>query len=102
MWIKEEALVDSGAIDCVADSETLPHLEVESTPESRRGASWACAGGKEIAKKGPDKPVMKDRKRQPEEKRGQGGQSRPNIGMCEQTPRCGARVVCDEVDPKDR
>ena len=36
-----------------------------------------------LQKKGPHKLVMKDRKRQPEEKRVQGGQSRTNIGMCE-------------------
>ena len=30
----------------------MPHLKVEETPESRRGETWTCAGGKEIKKEG--------------------------------------------------
>ena len=51
-WIKEEAAVDSGAVDCVASRDRFPHLEVMDTPESIRGESWTCAGGKQLAKEG--------------------------------------------------
>jgi hypothetical protein len=51
-WHKEEAVVDSGAIDCVTSRKRFPHLRVQSTPESERGESWTCAGGKKIAKEG--------------------------------------------------
>ena len=52
MWHKEEAVVDSGAIDCVTSRRRFPHLKVQATPESERGESWTCAGGKKIAKEG--------------------------------------------------
>ena len=51
-WIKEEAVVDSGAVECVTSRNRVPHLKVEETPESRRGETWTCAGGKEIKKEG--------------------------------------------------
>jgi hypothetical protein len=51
-WVKEEAAVDSGAADCVANRDRFPHLEVFETPESMRGEHWTCAGGKEIKKEG--------------------------------------------------
>jgi hypothetical protein len=51
-WVREEAVVDSGAVDCAMTRETMLHLEVEPTPESRRGETWSCAGGKPIAKAG--------------------------------------------------
>ena len=35
--IKEEAVVDSGAVECVTSRMRVPHLKVEETPESRRG-----------------------------------------------------------------
>ena len=35
--IREEAVVDSGAVECVTVKKRLPHLRVEETPESRRG-----------------------------------------------------------------
>ena len=44
-WIKEEAVVDS-AVECVTSRKRVPHLKVEETPESRRGETWTCAGGK--------------------------------------------------------
>ena len=36
-WLKEEAVVDSGIVDCVTSRERVPPLKVEETPESRRG-----------------------------------------------------------------
>ena len=51
-WVKEEAAVDSGAIDCVANADRFPHLKVMETAESRRGDCWTCAGGKSIKKEG--------------------------------------------------
>ena len=36
-WIKEEAVVDSGAVECVTSKKTMPHERLEETPESRRG-----------------------------------------------------------------
>ena len=30
----------------------MPDIRVEETPESRRGETWTCAGGKEIKKEG--------------------------------------------------
>ena len=44
-WIKEEAVVDSGAVECVKSRNRVPHFKVEETPESRRGETWTCAGG---------------------------------------------------------
>ena len=51
-WVKEEAVVDSGAIDCVTNRKRFPHLKVQETAESRRGDTWSCAGGKSIKKEG--------------------------------------------------
>jgi len=51
-WKKEEAAVDSGAVDCVASKKRFPHLQITPTPESSRGEAWTCAGGKKIAKEG--------------------------------------------------
>ena len=42
-WIKEEAVVDSGAVECVTSRKRVPHLNVEETPESRRGEKWTRA-----------------------------------------------------------
>ena len=39
-WVRWEAVVYSGAVECE------PHLRVEETPESRRGEMWTRAGGK--------------------------------------------------------
>ena len=36
-WIREEAVVDSGAAECVTSKKRIPHLRGEETPESRRG-----------------------------------------------------------------
>ena len=47
-WIKGEAVVDSVAVDCATSRKRVPRLKVEETPESRRGETWTCAGGKEI------------------------------------------------------
>ena len=52
VWAREEAVVDSGAVECVASRRRVPRLQVEETPESRRGETWACAGGKDIKKEG--------------------------------------------------
>ena len=51
-WRKEEAAVDSGSVDCVTSRDRFPHLQVKETPESTRGDSWTCAGGKKITKEG--------------------------------------------------
>jgi len=51
-WVKEEAAVDSGAVDCVANRDRFPHLEVFDTPESLRGEHWTSAGGNHIKKEG--------------------------------------------------
>jgi hypothetical protein len=51
-WVKEEAAVDSGAVDCVANRDRFPHLEVFDTPESIRGEHWTSAGGNHIKKEG--------------------------------------------------
>ena len=51
-WIKEEAVVGRGAADCVTSRKRVPHLKVEETPESWRGATWTCGGGHEIKKEG--------------------------------------------------
>ena len=45
-------MVDSGAVECVTSRKRVPHLKVEETPESRRGETLTCAGGKEIKKEG--------------------------------------------------
>ena len=42
-WIKEEAVVDSGTVECVTSRERVPHLKVEDTPESRRVETWTFA-----------------------------------------------------------
>ena len=34
-WIREEAVVDSGVVECVTSKKGMPHLRVEETPESR-------------------------------------------------------------------
>ena len=46
-WIREEAVVDSGAVECVASKKRMPHLRVEETPESRRAETWTCGGGRQ-------------------------------------------------------
>ena len=51
-WLREEAVVDTGAVECVSSKKRLPHLRVEETPEFRRGKTWTCAGGGEIQKEG--------------------------------------------------
>ena len=51
-WMKEEAAVDSGAVDCVASKRRFPHMQIMPTPESERGEAWTCAGGKKIPKEG--------------------------------------------------
>ena len=51
-WIREEAVVDSGSVECVTSKKRMLHLRVEGTPESRRGETWTCAGGNEIKKEG--------------------------------------------------
>ena len=51
-WIKEEAVVGSGAIECVTSRRRVPHLKVEETPELWCGATWTCGGGQEIKKEG--------------------------------------------------
>jgi hypothetical protein len=50
--MKEEAAVDSGAVDCVGNRKTFPHAKVMPTPESIKGESWTCAGGKKLPKEG--------------------------------------------------
>ena len=37
-WIKEEAVVDSGAVECVTSRKRVPHLKVEITPD--RVKTW--------------------------------------------------------------
>ena len=51
-WIREEAVVDSGSVECVTSKKRMLYLRVEGTPESRRGETWTCAGGNEIKKEG--------------------------------------------------
>ena len=34
-WAREEAVVDSGAVECASSRRGLPHLRVAETPESR-------------------------------------------------------------------
>ena len=34
-WIREEAVVDSGAVECVTSKKRMPHLRLEETSESR-------------------------------------------------------------------
>ena len=50
-WVREEAVVDSGAVECVTSQKRIPHLRVEETPESRRRETWTCAGGNETGRK---------------------------------------------------
>ena len=52
VWVRREAAVDSGAVDCVANEHEFGHLEILPTPESIRGECWTCAGGKQIKKQG--------------------------------------------------
>ena len=47
-WIKEDAMVDSGAVECITSRERVPPLKVEDTPESRRRETWSFAGVKKI------------------------------------------------------
>ena len=51
-WIREEAVVDSGAVECVASKKRMPHLRLEETPESRRAETWTCGGGNDIKMEG--------------------------------------------------
>ena len=51
-WIREKAVVDSSAVECVTSKKRMPHLRVEDTPESRRRETRTCAGGNEIKKEG--------------------------------------------------
>ena len=44
-WVSEEAVVESGSVECVTSKNRMPHLRVEETPESRRGETCTCAGG---------------------------------------------------------
>ena len=50
MGQREEAVVDSGAVECMTSKKRMPHLR-EETPESR-GETWTCAGENEIKKEG--------------------------------------------------
>ena len=59
-WIKEEAVVDSGAVECVASRERVPHLRVEETLQSMRGEIWTCAGEKEIKEEGKSRARLDD------------------------------------------
>ena len=34
-WVREEAVVDSGAVECVTSKKRMPRLKVEEAPESR-------------------------------------------------------------------
>ena len=49
-WVREEAVVDSGAVECVTSRKRMPHWRVEETAESRRRQTWTCTctGGNEI------------------------------------------------------
>ena len=49
-WIREETVVDRGAVECVTSRKRMPHVRLEETPESRRGETWTCAGGTDIKK----------------------------------------------------
>ena len=40
-WVREEAVVDSCAVECVTSRKRQPLLRVEETPESRRGVEHA-------------------------------------------------------------
>ena len=51
-WVRDEVVVDSGAVECVTSKKRMPHMRVEKTPEPRRGETWTCAGGSEIKKEG--------------------------------------------------
>ena len=45
-WLKEEAVVDSGTVECVTSRERVHPLKVEETAESRRGTTLTFAGRK--------------------------------------------------------
>ena len=49
---REEAVVDSGAVECVTSRKRVPLSKVDETPESTRGETWTCAGGEEIKTEG--------------------------------------------------
>ena len=51
-WIRQEAAVDSGAVECVTSKKRMLHL-IEETPESR-GETRTCAGGNVIKKEGKE------------------------------------------------
>ena len=51
-WVREDAAVDSGAVDNVMHRDKFPHLPVLPTPESARGDSWTGVGGQTIEKEG--------------------------------------------------
>ena len=44
--LKKEAVVDNGAVECVASRIRVPHLRVQDTPQSMRGEIRTCAGEK--------------------------------------------------------
>ena len=58
--MKEEAVVDSGAVECVASRIRVPHLRVEETLQSIRGEIWTCAGEKEIKEEGKSRARLDD------------------------------------------
>ena len=89
-WIKEEAVVDSGAVECVARRMRVPHLKVEETPQSRRGETWMCAGGTEIKKDGKvTSHSLDNRIRCFEERCVQGWSSVPHVYQCRRVARNG-------------
>ena len=51
-WAKEEAVVDSGVVECLTSRKRMPQLRVEERSEYRRGESCTCAGGNDITKDG--------------------------------------------------
>lgn len=52
VWRKDEAVIDSGAVDTVANRRRYPHLSVKQNEASQRGDQWECAGGTAIKKEG--------------------------------------------------
>ena len=42
-WVRKEAVVDSGAVECVTSRQRMPHLRKEKTSESTRRETWTCA-----------------------------------------------------------
>ena len=91
-WIKEVAVVDSGAVECVTSKKRVPHLKVGETPESKRGETWTCAGGKENQGRQSNNP-LDDRIRCFEDRCVQRWSSVPHACQCRQVARNGAR--CD-------